>query len=66
MSPQPELEPMNLKDCSLVSPLIQVGEVVKALEVAIPPEAIEQKLSDLATQILSVFQEALLPPPCVT
>ncbi len=32
---------MHLKDFSLVSPAIQSGEVLKAIEAAIPPEAIE-------------------------
>lgn len=35
---------MNLKDFSLVSFVIQSGEVLKALETAIPPEAIERAL----------------------
>ena len=35
---------MNLKDFSLVSPVIQSGEVLKALETAIPPEAIDTVL----------------------
>ena len=33
---------MNLKDFSLVAPVIQAGEVLKALEAAIPKEAIEE------------------------
>jgi hypothetical protein len=36
---------MNLKDFSLVSPVIQAGEILRAIEVAIPPEAIEQALT---------------------
>jgi hypothetical protein len=35
---------MNLKDFSLVSSVIQSGEVLKALETAIPPEAIDTVL----------------------
>ena len=35
---------MNLKDFSLVSPVIQAGEILRAIEVAIPPEAIERVL----------------------
>ncbi len=33
---------MNLKDFSLVSFNIPIGEILRAIEVAIPPEAIEQ------------------------
>ena len=36
---------MNLKEFSLVSPVIQVGEVLKAIDAAIPAEAIEQALA---------------------
>ncbi len=35
---------MNLKDVSLVSPVIQSSEILRAIEVAIPPEAIERVL----------------------
>jgi hypothetical protein len=35
---------MNLKDFSFVSPVIQAGEILRAIEVAIPPEAIERVL----------------------
>ena len=35
---------MNLKDFSLVSPHIPNGEILRAIEVAIPPEAIEQAI----------------------
>jgi hypothetical protein len=35
---------MNLKDFSLATPVIQNGEVLKALETAIPPEAIDTVL----------------------
>lgn len=41
---------MNLKDFSLVSPVIQAGEILKAIEVAIPPEAIEQAVADSLAQ----------------
>jgi hypothetical protein len=36
---------MNLKDFSLVAPVIQAGEVLKALEAAIPKEAIEEAIA---------------------
>ena len=36
---------MNLKDFSLVSPVIQAGEILRAIEVGIPAEAIEQALT---------------------
>ena len=35
---------MNLKDFSLVSPVIQSSEILRAIEVAIPPEALERVL----------------------
>jgi hypothetical protein len=41
---------MNLKDFSLVSPVIQAGEILRAIEVAIPPEAIEQALTRFQAQ----------------
>lgn len=41
---------MNLKDFSLVSPVIQAGEILKAIEVAIPPEAIEQAIAETKAQ----------------
>ena len=43
---------MNLKDFSLVSPVIQAGEILKAIEVAIPPEAIEQAITTSQAQEL--------------
>jgi len=36
---------MNLKDFSLASPVIEVDKVVKAIEAAIPPEAIEEAIA---------------------
>ena len=41
---------MNLKDFSLVSPVIQAGEILRAIEVAIPPEAIEQAVAETHVQ----------------
>jgi hypothetical protein len=41
---------MNLKDFSLVSPDIQAGEILRAIEVAIPPEAIEQAIAQTQAQ----------------
>ena len=41
---------MNLKDFSLVSPDIQVGEILRAIEVAIPPEAIESAIAQTHAQ----------------
>ena len=41
---------MNLRDFSLVSPVIQAGEVLKALEAAIPKEVIEQAIAKTGTQ----------------
>ncbi len=37
---------MQLKDFSLISPLVESGTVLKALETAIPKEAISQALAD--------------------
>jgi hypothetical protein len=37
---------MQLKDCSLISPLVESGTVLKALETAIPKEAISQAIAD--------------------
>ncbi|MHC5932177.1 hypothetical protein [Nostoc sp.] len=36
---------MQLKDFSLISPLVESGTVLKALETAIPKEAISQAIS---------------------
>ena len=41
---------MNLKDFSLVSPVIQASEILRAIEVAIPPEAIEQAVAHSQAQ----------------
>ena len=41
---------MNLKDFSLRSPVIQAGEILRAIEVAIPPQAIEQAVADSQAQ----------------
>jgi hypothetical protein len=37
---------MQLKEFSLISPVIESGEVLKAIEIAIPPETIEMALGD--------------------
>lgn len=37
---------MQLKEFSLISPAIESGTVLKALETAIPTEAIEQAIAD--------------------
>jgi hypothetical protein len=37
---------VHLKDFSLVSPEIQSGEVLKAIEMAIPATAIEQAIAN--------------------
>jgi len=41
---------MNLKDFSLVSPVTHVGEVLRAIEAAIPPEAIERATATSCAQ----------------
>jgi len=41
---------MNLQDFSLVSPEIQVGEILRAIEVAMPPEVIESAIAQTAAQ----------------
>jgi len=41
---------MNLKDFSLVSPVTHVGEVLRAIEAAIPPEAIERAIAETSSQ----------------
>ncbi len=41
---------MNLKDFSLVSPVTHVGEVLRAIEAAIPPEAIERAIARTCAQ----------------
>jgi len=37
---------MQLKEFSLISPEVELDTVLKALETAIPPEAIEQAMGD--------------------
>ncbi len=41
---------MNLKDFELVSPVIQDSEVLKAIEAAIPPEAISRAIAQTNSQ----------------
>ena len=41
---------MHLKEFSLVSPVIQGGEVLKAIVAAIPPEAIERAIAQTGTR----------------
>ncbi len=41
---------MQLKEFSLISPVVESGTVLKALEMAIPSEAIEQALTDTHSQ----------------
>ena len=41
---------MNLKDFELVSPVIQASEILRAIEVAIPPVAIEQAIAETKAQ----------------
>ena len=41
---------MHLKEFSLVSPAIAKGEVLKAIEAAIPPEVIEQAITHAKAQ----------------
>ncbi len=41
---------MNLKNFSLVSPAIHLGEVLKAIKAAIPPEAIETAIAQTRSQ----------------
>jgi len=41
---------MNLKDFSLVSPVRQASEIIRAIEVAIPPVAIEQVIAETKAQ----------------
>jgi hypothetical protein len=41
---------MQLKEFSLISPVVESGTVLKALEMAIPSVAIEQALTDTHSQ----------------
>ena len=45
---------VHLKDFSLVSPEIQSGDVLKAIETAIPALVIEQAIANTKTVVLAV------------
>ena len=50
MSPEGTLAGMQLKEFSLISLVVESGAVLKALEMAIPTDAIEQVLTDTHSQ----------------
>ncbi len=41
---------MQLKEFSLISPVVESGSVLKALQTAIPSEAIEQAIGETEAQ----------------
>lgn len=52
---------MQFKEFSLLSPIIESGEVLKAIEVAIPPEVIEQVLGETSSGETRSSQAAITP-----